>query len=102
TGGIWRVVRDHDTVILKIATPCRVGAAAHLATSNEPGHWNYWKREALAYRSGLPAAAFAEAGISAPQLLNLDERVDGSIALWLEDVSGTAGTACRTAELGDV
>jgi hypothetical protein len=102
TGGIWRVIRDHDTAVLKIATPHRVGAAAHLAASNEPAHWNYWKREALAYRGGLPAVAFAEAGLSAPRLLAADDRADGSIALWLQDVSGIAGTACDSAELGDV
>jgi hypothetical protein len=102
TGGVWRVTRDHDTAVLKIATPRRTGAAAHLAASDEPRHWNYWKRETLAYHSGLPDTAFADAGLSAPQLLSIEERADGSVALWLQDVSGVAGTACGSTELGDI
>lgn len=37
-----------------------------------------------------------------PRLLAADERADGSIALWLQDVTGTPGTACRPEQLGDV
>jgi len=47
--------------------------------------WNYYKREADAYRSGwlndLPG------GIAAPQFLGISEFPDGVCWLWLEDIS---------------
>ena len=60
-------------------------------TSDEPAHWNYWRREALAYETGLAATAYAGAGITAPALLQASPRPDGGVELWLADVGGTGG-----------
>jgi hypothetical protein len=97
TGGVWRVRRDTDTVIVKVATPRRPGAAAHLSASGDPGHFNFWRRELLAYESGLPTTAFPLLG--APGQVGVTPLADGSEALWLEDVRGTPLSA---ATLGDV
>ena len=102
TGGIWRVTRDDGTAILKIATPPGADRSHRFAAGDEPGHWNYWRREILAYRTGLAARAYADAGIAVPRLLAADDRADGSTAMWLQDAAGAPGTACGPEELGDV
>ncbi|HEX6291083.1 MAG TPA: phosphotransferase [Herpetosiphonaceae bacterium] len=55
--------------------------------SDDPGQPFYWKREPLAYQSGLlPTMA---AGLAAPASFGITERPDREIWLWLEDL-GTA------------
>ncbi|ASW55837.1 aminoglycoside phosphotransferase [Plantactinospora sp. KBS50] len=104
TGGIWRVRRDGRSAVLKLATPPghHPDPPAHWAAQDDPGHWNYWRREALAYRDGLAASVYAGGGIRAPELLDLRERADGSVALWLEDVAGRPGPSAAVADLADL
>ena len=92
TGGIWRVRGPDGTAIVKVARhPPQTDAPKAFPTSNEPTHWNYWRRESLAYETGLAATAYAGAGITAPALLAAATRPDGGVELWLADVGGTGG-----------
>jgi hypothetical protein len=92
TGGIWRVRGPSGTAILKVARrPAATDPPKAFPTSDEPAHWNYWRRESLAYQSGLAATAYARAGITAPALLGSGIRPDGGVELWLADVSGSKG-----------
>jgi hypothetical protein len=101
TGGVWRIPWRDGTAIRKVVVPRRDGAAAHLAASDEPGHFNYWRREPLAYETGFAASAFAAGGIAVPGLLSIGALDDGGIEMVLEDVTGTAGMSFSTDGLGD-
>ncbi|MEV7884701.1 aminoglycoside phosphotransferase [Streptomyces sp. NPDC002817] len=90
TGGVWAVDAGDRSAVLKVLTRTK-GATGRWAASDDPRHWNYWRREADVYASG-PAQVWAPYGIRAPRLLACVERADGDVALWLERVRGEPGT----------
>lgn len=92
TAGIWRVRGPAGTAILKVTQPpSGADSAKAWPTSDEPTHWNYWRRESLAYQSGMAATAYADAGLAAPALLASAVRPDGRVELWLADLGGSSG-----------
>ncbi|MFF4252404.1 aminoglycoside phosphotransferase [Streptomyces sp. NPDC001663] len=95
TAGVWRVsAGDGDgdrSAVLKVLTRNKE-ATGHWAATDDPRHWNYWRREADVYESGL-AQLWRPYGIRAPRLLGCVERPDGDVALWLEDVRGEPATS---------
>jgi hypothetical protein len=91
TAGVWRVRAGERSAVLKVLTR-RKEATGGWAASDDPRHWNFWRREAHVYESGL-ARLWQPYGIRAPRLLAGVERPDGDVALWLEDVTGEPGPA---------
>lgn len=100
TGGIWRVTGPGGTAVLKHATP-GPASGGHWASSDDPHHWNYWKREYLAYTTGAVEQYGDGTGLSAPTLLAGGERPDGSAELWLEDVQGPFASTWTVEQLAD-
>ncbi|GAA1351181.1 aminoglycoside phosphotransferase [Streptomyces beijiangensis] len=91
TRGVWRVSADNGrSAVVKVLSRHKETVAAW-ASSEDPQHWNYWRREADVYESGLPDA-WIPYGIRAPRLLASVDRADGDVALWLEDVRGEPAT----------
>ncbi len=92
TNGIWRVRGTADSAVLKVARlPTAADPPKAWRTSDDPVHWNYWRREALAYETHLAATAYADAGIIAPALIETRARADGGVEVWLADVGGLGG-----------
>lgn len=85
TGGLYRLkgyVRQGAaempwSVVLKILSRPDDGCL-------EPGVWCYWKREALAYQSGVLASL--PESIRTPRYLGISE-YDDSVWIWIEDIS---------------
>jgi len=88
SAGVWRVRGDDWSLILKLV---RHGAGGHpnWQSGEEEDHWYYWRREALAYESGVLASLSGQ--LRAPHCRLIADRDDGSVALWLEDVAGRPG-----------
>jgi hypothetical protein len=85
TAGIWRIRAGSRSFIRKVVAPGRADAAPQWAASIDPTHWNYWRREILAYAEGV-TLVYADAGIAAPALLAQFPLPGGAVALWLVDL----------------
>lgn len=94
---VERVPWDGATAVRKVLRPDGDVVVDHWVTSSDPCHWNHWRREDLAYSTGL-VDAFAPEGIRGPRLLERREDDDGSVALVLEDVAGRPGPTWTMAD----
>ncbi len=90
TVGIWRFSEGTWSAVLKVLRH-QVGNSPLWQSGEDEGHWYYWKREALAYSSGLLAALPGPLRI--PRCYGVFDRPDGTIGLWLEDLPGAASAA---------
>ena len=81
TAGVWHVVARDDSAVLKLLHLER-GESRWPAEPNEADPY-FWRREALAYTSGLLNGSVLP---RAPSCRGVFERADGTVALWLEDV----------------
>ncbi len=97
TDVVERVPYGGGTAVRKVVRPDGEVVVGHWVTSDDPDHWNHWRREDLAYATGL-VDAFAPEGIRGPRLLDRVERPDGAVELWLEDVAGRAGPTWSLAD----
>jgi len=102
-GGVFRITGRAQirgavqpwSLILKIAhSPAGRtwpdGRVAPPGWGMNPVHSQYWKREALAYRSGLLDGLDDLSGnLVAPRCFGVDERGDDTIWLWLEEMHET-------------
>jgi Ser/Thr protein kinase RdoA (MazF antagonist) len=87
TVGLWWVRTAHDAAFLKVVAHGE--GHPRWPSAREPEDPWYWRREPLAYESGLLGRLGG--GLRAPRLRGAFERADGSVALWLEDVSEPDG-----------
>ena len=83
TAGLWHVSSDADSAVLKLVAAAG-GRDSRWPASTDPDDPYYWRREPLAYTSGLLDRLVG--GLRAPACRAAVERPDGSVALWLEDV----------------
>jgi len=81
---------DGPVVVRKRLGRTKSGAPPHGQASDEPRHWNYWRREAEVYASQAVAASLAGTGLRLPAADVTP--VDGGVDLLLEHVAGRPGT----------
>jgi hypothetical protein len=90
TGGVYRVRAGDDSAVLKVV---RHGVDADpgglWVSGAHPGHRNYWKREWLAFDTGLLDGLPGR--LRAPRTLLTTEHSDGECWIWMEDVAGRHG-----------
>ncbi len=66
------------------------------AASDDPRHWNSWRREADAHRDPALRRGLEGTGLGTPDC-DVVEHAGGAV-LWMEDVAGTPGTGFALAD----
>jgi hypothetical protein len=90
TGGVFRVQGEGFSLIIKIVRHAENEDPNGLWLAGaEPAHRNYWKREWLAYGTGLLDALPGE--LRAPRTLLVTEPAADECWIWMEDVAGRPG-----------
>ena len=97
SAGIWRVSGPGWSLVLKVLRHS-VEGHRHWRSGEDEDHWYYWRREAVAYESGLLSSLAGQ--LRPPRCALVAERPDGSVALWLEDAGGTPGVDWATDHYG--
>jgi len=94
TGGVYRVRAGDESLVVKVvrhgidATPDQLWQAGA-----DESHRNYWKREWLAFDSGLLDSLPGE--LRAPRTALTTQHGDDECWIWMEDVQGRTGTALQ-------
>ena len=92
TGGVYRVRSNGESRVVKIVRQGVDPTPDELWQSGaDPGHRNYWKREWLAFDSGLLDALPGQ--LRAPRTALTTEQANGDCWIWMEDVQGRTGSA---------
>jgi hypothetical protein len=104
SGGVWRLRDETGGQVLKVLHPPTADSSdrGEWAASADPGHWNYWRREAHVYQSELPRRHWSAHGLRGPESLGLTELETGSLVIWLEEVRGTPGVLAGAGALIEV
>jgi hypothetical protein len=90
TGGVFRVHGDDFSIVIKVVKHGVDDNPGGLWVSGaEPTHRNYWKREWLAYSSGMLDTLPGE--LRAPRTLLATEPAADECWIWMEDVEGRPG-----------
>jgi hypothetical protein len=97
TGGVHRIVGDGFSLIIKIVRNGGDDESGELwVAGGDPGHRNYWKREWLAFSSGLLDALPGE--LRTPRTLLTTEPNPDEAWIWMEDVEGRSGATWEIAD----
>ena len=92
TGGVYRVRAGDDSLVVKVVRHGVDAAADQLWQAGaDEAHRNYWKREWLAFDSGLLESLPGE--LRAPRTALTTQVSDDECWIWMEDVKGRTGAA---------
>ena len=98
TGGVYRVRVDEQSCVIKVVRHGVDATADGLWQSGaDVNHRNYWKREWLAFDSGLLGSLPGR--LRAPRALLTTEYDDKTCWIWMEAVDGRTESALTLADL---